>query len=81
MMFQQDVEKREKALRMAMEKCRPTSSSHAERLSVRSSFIRMHSPWTTASMNFLEWQSSLRDCMGKKSASSAKQRHVKSSGG
>lgn len=72
MMSQQDVEKREKTLRMAMEKVLPDFVKSC-RENVGPLLIHQDAFGVDYDgMNFLGWQSSLRDCMEKKSASSAK---------
>jgi len=71
MLTQRGIEKREKALRMAMERMLPefVKSCRDWRPAIHSSGCIRRGPM---SMNFLEWRLSSRDCMGKNSASSGK---------
>jgi hypothetical protein len=71
-MTEQQLEKREKVLRTAMERTLPEFVRHAKKLATRSSFIKMHSAQTTTNMNCWGWLSSSRDYMGKNSTSSVK---------
>ena len=72
-MTEQELEKREKVLRMAIERMLPEfvkSCTETRRPAPHPSrCIRLR---ITMSTNFSEWRSSLRDCMGKNFTSSGK---------